>query len=138
MPRVRTVELELPPEWFGQGSTGPSEGILRSLLDLTVAANLMHLAVNPRTPTLRESGVRWSAPEGARISSIPAILDRGYAACASLSCMRAAELLHRGYAAAPRLVRQPAPGPGRLLYHVVVSRWDGQLEDPSRFCGMGE
>lgn len=133
---VRVVELELPPEFFGPGSTSDSEALLRTLLDLTVAANLMHLRANPETPLLARSGVRWREPHGAKLSSIPAVLARGHASCASLSCWRAAELRHAGYGASP-VVRRQGAGEGRLLYHVVVSRWDGRLEDPSRALGMG-
>lgn len=135
---IRVVELELPPEFFGAGTTADSEALLRQLLDVTVTANLMHLRARPpgSVPLLARSGVRWQEPHGAHLSSIPAVLARGHASCASLSCWRAAELRHAGYGAAPVVSKQGADS-GRLLYHVIVSRWDGRLEDPSKALGMG-
>lgn len=137
MPRVRSLVLELPPAWFSDpADLGESEQLLRDLLGVTVRANLMHLAKQARPVPLYESGVRWSRPEGARLSSIPAVLARGRAACASLSCYRAAELIRAGYPAAPSFDKRYSAAERRVVYHVVVSVGDGTFEDPSARCGM--
>ncbi|RPH83559.1 MAG: hypothetical protein EHM88_06560 [Candidatus Rokuibacteriota bacterium] len=82
--------------------------------------------------------MRWVAPDGShRVSSIPAVLERGTASCASLSCWRAAELRNAGIGASPLVVKQRSRDGERLLYHVVVARAGGVMEDPSKFCGMG-
>jgi hypothetical protein len=140
--RIRQVVFELPPAFFAdQGSLPESEELLQAMLDLMVRANLMHLKSDGRSPSLRDArdaGLRWSAPEGARLSSIPAVLARGRAACASLSCYRAAELVHSGadVGARPTFTKRVVSAENRVVYHVLVRRSGGAVEDPSAFCGM--
>lgn len=138
MSRIRTIRLELPPGFFGDPRRlQESEALLGELLHFMVRANRLHLLHEPQTAPLYRAGVRWSAPEGAVLASIPAIYARGRAACASLTAARVAELQVHGEArAVPAFFSRPSRDPGRVVYHVVVRRADGRIEDPSAKLGM--
>jgi hypothetical protein len=58
----------------------------------------------------------------------------GKADCEDLACWRAAELRNLGMPA--RVVFSVRRRPKGRLFHIVVERGDGQLEDPSRALGM--
>ena len=58
----------------------------------------------------------------------------GKADCEDLACWRAAELRCSGMAA--RVVFSVKRRPKGRLFHILVERADGQLEDPSRALGM--
>ncbi len=93
-------------------------------------------------PLLYESGVRyreepWNA-KGARVeefADIPTVLARKWGDCDDLAPWRVAELRAMGEPAKIRITWKTLPS-GRL-FHVVVRRADGSVEDPSRILGMG-
>lgn len=89
-------------------------------------------------PPLYGSGVRYARePSGAeRWSSAPLVLWRGAGDCEDLACWRAAELRMHGDVAARVVSTSQQLSPSRRLFHVLVRRGDGRLEDPSRRLGM--
>ena len=115
-------------------------------LNAMVRANLRYIGAERyqgrRVPLLYESGVRyreepWNA-QGARVeefADIPTILGRKWGDCDDLAPYRIAELRAQGEPAKVRITWKMLPG-GRL-FHVVVRRGNGAIEDPSRILGMG-
>lgn len=123
----------------------PVEGAegMRFALDVLVAANRLFLRRNPTFPELYKAGVRYlrdadagtqASPDAELWLTAPDALELGGADCKVLAAWRAAELLERsGEQARTELV---PPRPGGQVWHVVVRRADGRLEDPSKLLGM--
>lgn len=120
---------------------GSRDRVLRILLWSLIRLNREYLRMNPHTPKLYESGVRYiREKEGEEIwPDIGEILAMGGGDCEDLACWRAAELLESGIPARPawrhRKVRMPS-GSIATLYHILVWTPKG-FEDPSRTLGMG-
>lgn len=110
--------------------------VARALLDAVVLANRLHLRDHPNTPRLHQSGVIWiEEPQGVEtFADIPTILRRGHGDCAHLAAWRVAELQEAGEAAHIRIGWKTVDG--KRLFHILVRRADGRVEDPSMFLGM--
>lgn len=109
----------------------------RGLLEVTIAVNLAHLA-EYRTPRLYESGVRYRLEPDDReiVCDLEQVLEQGWGDCAMLAAWRVAELRQDGEAATTAIKwRKKVPGQPQL-FHVVVRRQDGRIEDPSVRLGM--
>jgi len=133
-------EVILRWDLFRPDNRGLSEYVLQRLLDLQTLVNVDYVQRHPEAPRLYESGLRY-AQEGPynEVWQGYAIMLRGEVAdCEDLACARAAELIASGEdpgARAGFYGRELAID--RRLYHVVVMRSDGTIEDPSRTLGMG-
>lgn len=70
--------------------------------------------------------------------SIPALYNRGYGDCKSLSCAYVAEHIREGDPCIPvfRWINRPDKS-GAVDYHILVQNADGSFEDPSKVKGMG-
>lgn len=105
---------------------------LQALADLHVLLCKRDLRANPQEPLYR-SGVRYRreavGSESWQLPSETASLRGGD--CEDLACWRAAELQIAGERARV-LVKQVRP----RLFHVVVVRANGTIEDPSKKLGM--
>lgn len=93
-----------------------------------------------RVPPLYSAGVRYKRenyqgihPEDWR--DCLEVVRRGGGDCEDLACYRAAELRMQGEPARAMFVERETPAGGRL-FHIVVQRRGGRLEDPSRQLGM--
>jgi len=119
----------VPPEF--------SEPYLQIMLDALVAMNVLWLQ-NHRAPPLYEAGVRYhrEPPGRDEWGTIPRVLALKVGDCEDLAGWRAAELQRIGERAraVPKLVRVYPDG--SKLFHILVKRGTGQLEDPSRKLGM--
>lgn len=121
---------------------GSRDRVLRILLWALVKLNREYLRMNPGTPSLYKSGVRYiREKEGEEIwPTIGEVIRAGGGDCEDLACWRVAELLERGVPARPawrhRKVRMPSGQLG-TLYHILVFIPGKGFEDPSRACGMG-
>lgn len=121
------------------------EVTLSALLECLTAINLHHIKRHPIVPKLYSSGVRYMA-EGKRRSGrpqeyfadIPTVQRLGVGDCEDLACWRAAELRFLGEHAVAIPVKQPARDGRGELWHVVVKRGNGTIEDPSKRLGMKE
>jgi hypothetical protein len=120
--------------------------VAKTALNAMVRANQLYLAseayAGRPVPPLYSSGVRYAEEpwnkDGARVeefADIPTVLARKWGDCDDLAPWRCAELRAQGEAAKIRISWKPT----RLgrLFHVVVRRADGRVEDPSRVLGMG-
>lgn len=107
---------------------------LNVLVRALCALDVLYLRANPRTPSLKESGVRYAnQPRGCeRFLTVPAILARGNADCDQLAPWRAAELrVRHGIKAMPEVRRM-----SENLWHVYVRMPNGSVEDISAHLGM--
>lgn len=123
-------------------SQAASERALDRWLEMLVQQNLDYLREHPETPRLRDSGVRYFH-EGIvdEWMDIPEALHEGVTDCKSLAAWRVAELRLSGEDPDARCTKKLAvvddPDAGQLmLYHVIVQRSDGCIEDPSTELGM--
>lgn len=111
---------------------------LTIMLDALTRVDIEYLRLNPTTPTLYQSGVRYRQEPFKREDwcSIPEVIDRGWGDCEDLACWRAAELTVRGEQSSAFWEQQNTVT-GRRLYHILVRRSNASIEDPSRVLGMG-
>ncbi len=111
---------------------------IKPLLDALVEVNRLYLRTH-HVPPLYKSGVRYKQePEDGKpeeFASIPIVLARGWGDCDDLAPWRVAELQEAGEPATIRISWRRSRN-GRRLYHVVVRRGDGRVEDPSKLLGM--
>lgn len=111
--------------------------ILRPILNALVEANRRFLRAH-NVPGIYESGVRYAnEPPGTieEFAAIPVMLKRGWGDCDDLAPWRVAELREQGEMARIRIQWKPMRD-GRKMFHVLVRRADGSLEDPSALLGM--
>ena len=84
---------------------------------------------------LYESGVYYDPERGTEDwLTIPDLYATGYGDCEDLAAARAAELRVSGE---DRGARAVAYRSGPTVWHAVVMRGDGSVEDPSLLLGMG-
>lgn len=111
---------------------------VRPILDAMVEVNRLYLRSH-HVPPLYQSGVRYEQePEDGKpeeFAAIAPVLARGWGDCDDLGPWRVAELREAGENANIRITWRRRAG-GNRLYHVVVRRGDGRIEDPSRLLGM--
>lgn len=133
-------EVSLRWELFGADNRPLSEFLLQELLRLQTLVNVDYLQRNPAAPKLYESGLRYAAegPYSEVWQSYGLMLRGQVADCEDLACARAAELIVSGEDTGARAAFYGRRlSESRRLYHVVVLRSDGSIEDPSRTLGMG-
>lgn len=114
--------------------------VIREALEAVIMTNRLYLRTHT-VPALYESGVRYEEePAGQpyeEFASTPVVLAKGWGDCDDLVCWRIAELRNAGENAKVRLKWQFDPLRGARMYHVLVRRANGQVEDPSKRLGMG-
>lgn len=112
----------------------PASG--RASIEAALAAltglNEAYFRTHPRAPSIRRSGIRYVREELEDWQTAPVLLASRAGDCDDIAPYHAAWLRARGERAAPTL-REVRPG----LWHVLVRRADGRIEDPSRWLGMG-
>jgi hypothetical protein len=108
-----------------------TEGTLAAMLEGLVLVNVALLDLNPLPPLYR-SGVSYEREKGTENwLTCAQVFARNAGDCEDLCCWRAAELRRAGDDAEVIVIRG-----GVDLWHVLVQREDGTLEDPSRILGM--
>jgi len=113
---------------------------MRPMLEGLTALNERILAaIRPDLPALYASGVRYRAepPDQENWDPADVVHGRGWGDCEDLAAWRAAELRLAGEddARADCYVSRVRPD-GRRVWHAVVVRDDGSVEDPSLVLGM--
>lgn len=112
--------------------------VIKLILDAQVKINQIYLRTHS-VPPLYKSGVRYQNEpvDGSceEFATIEPVYTRGWGDCDDLAPWRCAELRNNGEKAKIRIQwkRQKS---GRKLFHIVVRRGDGSIEDPSRILGM--
>lgn len=112
---------------------GADHGTLASLLEGLVRTNVWLMETNP-LPPLYSSGVRYRRePRGSEEwTPAPRVFARRFGDCEDLAAWRAAELRRAGELDARAIPIRS----GARIWHAVVEREDGTIEDPSRALGM--
>lgn len=109
---------------------------INPVLEGLVAVNRQYLR-EFNVPKLYDSGVRYEEePQGTteEFAAIPVVLARGWGDCDDLAPWRVAELREQGENAKIRI--QWKQRSTQRLFHIVVRRGDGTIEDPSALLGM--
>lgn len=113
---------------------------IREALEAVVVIDQLYLRLH-NVPSIYESGIRYEEePVGQPyedFAAVPVILARGWGDCDDLVCWRIAELRNAGENAKVRLKWEFDALRGARMYHVLVRRANGQVEDPSKRLGMG-
>lgn len=122
------------PHVFNAGSTPVDNAYaLRALLDCLIDLNRAYL-LNHSAPSLYRSGVVYARTTV--WDTIPALYQRGYGDCKSLSAALIAQYRHVGIPCNPtfRFVKNMHGGSD---FHILVQTKSG-FEDPSKVLGMGK
>lgn len=122
------------PHVFGfDSSTVENAKILRASLDFLIYVNQAFLKHNTVAP-LYQSGVRYDRTMV--WDSIPALYNKGFGDCKSLTAALIAEYRAGGVEAVPNFRFVPRPDRGNVAdYHILVQTLEG-YEDPSKVLGM--
>jgi hypothetical protein len=127
-----------------EGTLQVHKDLLQLYFEAQVRANMVYLALTPKTPLLYSSGVtyeREGAPE--LWLDIPAIRRQGYDDCEGLSCWLAAEMRTRSPNSVGDKIRPAAMAVLKktkrngLWHALVIDKETGERFDPSRKLGMG-
>lgn len=112
---------------------------IKPLLDANVKINRLYLATHPQIPSIYRAGVIYREEDPRQgyedFAIVPAIVARGWGDCDDLAPWRCAELQNAGEEARIRIQWKRAQS-GNKLFHIVVRRADGTIEDPSLILGM--
>ena len=129
----------------GPKDADASHRVLQILLDALCACNVSYLQDHPETPLLYSSDLITKKPRvhyeleeagNENWQDIPTTLELGYGDCEDLACWRAAELIVREKILARPTFTFKLRKNGGVLYHIIVKKPDGSIEDPSRRLGM--
>lgn len=131
------ITYNLPHVFFPGSDRTENANVLQALLDMLIHINMIYLQKMKRAghpvPSLYESGVvygrtRWWEP-------IPALYDREYGDCKSLTAAIIAEYKMKNVLCRP--VFRWSPNPESTDYHILVQTAT-EFEDPSKVLGMGK
>lgn len=129
------IDLGDHPSWKKSRMMGLA---LKPILEALTTVNLLFLHTH-HVPPLYRAGVRYqNEPKSWPIESfdsIPEVISRGWGDCDDLAPWRCAELRKAGERAKIRIQWKRLPE-GKL-FHIVVRRENGTIEDPSLILGMG-
>jgi len=122
---------------------------IKPVLEALVLIDQMFIRLH-HVPPIYKSGVRYKeeplnnatlghigTPQRIEeFAAVPAVIERGWGDCDDLSPWRCAELREHGEPAKLRIQWKRNPETGQKLFHIVVRRADGSIEDPSLLLGM--
>ncbi len=128
------IDLGDHPSWRSSRLMGLA---LKPILEALTTVNHIFLTTH-HVPPLYASGVRYrNEPrewKNEHFDCIPVVLGRGWGDCDDLAPWRCAELRALGEKARIRIQWKRLPQ-GKL-FHIVVRRENGSIEDPSALLGM--
>ena len=113
-----------------------SEKALLWLLESMINIGRIELRRN-KLPPLYKAGVVYQREEDTEEWKDPVtVWTDGYGDCEDLSIWRCAELRNNHKKCQPYIRYRVDPETGMYIYHVMVMRANGALEDPSKILGM--
>lgn len=113
----------------------PNAATLAALLEGFVLLNVWMLANHSQLPALYRSGVRYQRERGTEIwKPAPRVFSDRFGDCEDLAAWRAAELRAAGEEGARAIAIRIRSG--SRVWHAVVQRATGDIEDPSVALGM--
>lgn len=127
------ITFDLPHVFFPGSSSEENAYALRALLDCLITLNRAYLR-NHAVPALYRSGVVYGRTKV--WDTIPALYQRGYGDCKSLSAALIAEYREQGIECQP-VFRWVQRANGVKDFHILVQRGN-VFEDPSKQLGMGK
>jgi hypothetical protein len=111
---------------------------IKAILDAQVKINQLYLRLH-NVPPLYSSGVRYREEDPTQgyeeFALIPIMIERGWGDCDDLAPWRCAELREAGEKACIR-IQWRRQASGSKLFHILVRRENGVIEDPSLILGM--
>ena len=127
------IEFSLPHVFNGRATDLDDARSLRVLLDALITLNLAFLQ-SYTVPTLYRAGVRYGRTKV--WDTIPALYQRGYGDCKSLTAALISQYRMAGVECEPvfRFVRNKDKSKD---FHILVQSYSG-FEDPSKVLGMGK
>jgi hypothetical protein len=131
------ITFNLPSVFYPGSDKVQDAQALKALVGLLVELNVAYLLAMKRVahtvPRLYTSGVRYDRTVW--WETIPALYNRTYGDCKSLTGAFVAEMLLRKIPCKPvfRWIERPN---GLKDYHILVGMPDGSFEDPSKRLGM--
>ncbi len=129
------ITFNIPHAFYSGSSPETNAYALRALLDCLIRLNLAYLRSHA-APALYQSGVRYGRTD--IWDTLPALYERRYGDCKSLTAAYIAEKRMQGINAQPVFrFDYRADGSGELDFHILVQNPDGTFEDPSKVLGMG-
>jgi hypothetical protein len=133
---MRRIEF-ITSAFRGNASVHETQTYLQLLLHALVGLNVAYLRFHPNTPSIYRAAVRYHRePRGhEQWLQVPSVREQTWGDCEDLAAWRVAELRVHGVDAWPCFHWRRLPA--ALVYHIVVCRPDGIVEDPSRVLGMG-
>lgn len=131
LPRKQKI-INVPQAFHPGSSPRTNSFALRKLLDELTDENQSYLAKTPSTG-LYSSGIVYARTT--EWDSIPALYNRGFGDCKSLTCALVAEYRNQGRPA-NSVFRYVKNSKGSYDFHILVQTPYG-FEDPSKFLGMG-
>lgn len=137
--KIARVTLGLGGGLFlGQTEKALSNKALNRMLACLQGIDEDFLRAYPDTPRIMDSGVlyREEPPGQEDWQDIPSCLRMGTCDCEDLACWLAAERTVRDGILSKAEYREFKGDDDRTLYHIIVARADGVVEDPSRIFGM--
>lgn len=110
--------------------------LVRLAVKLLVHANRAYLRSHPHTPSLYDAGVRYrrEPDDQENYQDIARTLQNRAGDCEDLVAWRLAELQEAGEDA--HLVVREFRIDADTMFHILVSRASGEIEDPSARLGM--
>lgn len=139
------MPLKVRMVWAGAEGAAKAPRALAFMLDMLTRwnAELMRdrAASGQPVPSVYAAGVRYQRENYAGVHpedwrDCLEVIRRGGGDCEDLAAYRAAELRVSGDQNARCMFIERARPDGGRLFHIVVMRGDGTLEDPSRALGM--
>jgi len=126
------------PQCFDSASDPVSNAVaLQALLHCLGAIDLIYLQMRPGCiAPLYESGVVYDRTQV--WDSIPALYQRGFGDCKSLTAALVAEYAAQGIKSKPVFRWMVDKKDNQTNYHILVMGPNGTFEDPSKVCGMEE
>jgi len=138
------IAVNLGAPWLGSYNTGANRAfalLVRNLLENLVTVNRISIRLAARSgkplPKLYSSSVVYQTEPPGYDSFVDMYhtLRAGHGDCAHLAAWRVAELQEEGEAASLKVEWRVVPERPKL-FHVLVRRGNGTVEDPSRILGM--
>jgi hypothetical protein len=128
------ITFDLPHVFFPGSHSEDNAYALRALLDCLITLNRAYLRNHAATvKPLYQSGVVYGRTQV--WDTIPALYQRGYGDCKSLSAALIAEYREQGKQCSP-VFRWVERSNGVKDFHILVQCGD-TFEDPSKVLGMG-
>lgn len=130
---MEVISFRFPHVFNPASSQVENARALQILLEALISLNMAYLE-HHTVPTLYKSGVVYGRTN--EWDTIPALYERGFGDCKSLTAAQVAEYRRAGLQAFPVFRFIPRRSDGGLNFH-ILTQTATRFEDPSKVLGMG-